>query len=287
MRRLIVSFLKYTMYIFLSLLLALAIRLFLCNFYVVPSDSMEPVILPGDFILTDKWTYGGRIFTNLKIVDNDDLPMVRVPGFRNIRRNDVVVFNFPYRDGWDTIRMNFEKVFVKRCIGLPGDSLSAINGFYHVSVLEDTLGYIPGQKQFASYRSTLDSVIIRAEAFDESHNWDVFDFGPFYIPVAGRTVALTPDNFKLYRKLIVYETGAAIRLEADSSVFINDKRRHDYTFQTNWYFVAGDKALNSQDSRYLGLIPEDYIIGRASLVLTSKDKFTGRRRWSRLLKPIK
>ena len=50
--------------------------------------------------------------------------------------------DFPYRDGWDTIRMNFEKIFVERCIGLPGDSLSAINGFYHVSDLEDTLGYL-------------------------------------------------------------------------------------------------------------------------------------------------
>jgi signal peptidase I len=285
MLKLLKSILKYILYIILSLLLALVIRLFTCNFYVVPSDSMEPAILPGDFILANKLTYGARIFTGLKFDRNSDPPMIHVPGFRNIRRNDVVVFNFPYRHKWDTIRMNLEKIMVKRCIGLPGDSISAIGGFYHISGLSDTLGYIPGQKQMLRHRSTLDSSILRAFAFDQSFHWDVFDFGPFYIPAAGRTIALTPENFKLYRKQIVYETGAVIRRK-DSSVYINDFPATHYTFRSNWYFIAGDRVMNSQDSRYIGLIPEAYIIGRASRVMTSKDTYTGRRRWNRFFKRI-
>ena len=279
------SGLKYALYIFLSLLLALIIRLFTCNFYVVPSDSMEPAILPGDFILANKMTYGARIFTGLKFDRNSDPPMKHVPVFRRIRRNDVIVFNFPYRYGWDTIRMNLEQIMVKRCIGLPGDRLSAIDGFYHVSGLVDTLGYIPGQKQLVCNRSMLDSVIIRAFAFDQSFHWDVFDFGPFYIPSAGTNIILTPADFKLYHKQIVYETRAIVRLE-DSLVYINDTIRHNYTFRSNWYFVAGDKAMNSQDSRYIGLVPEAYIIGRASRVMSSKDPYTGKRRWNRFLKRI-
>ena len=286
MRRIIISVLKYILLVVLSLMLAFLIRLFLCNFYVVPSDSMEPAILPGDFILTNKWTYGARIFTSLKFDKESDLPMVHIPGLRQIRRNDVVVFNFPYRYAKDTIRMNLEKIFVKRCIGLPGDSLSAIGGFYHVSGLADTLGNIPEQKQLVRHRLTLDSVIIRATAFDKSFQWDVFDFGPFYIPVTGTTIALTPENFKLYHKQIVYETRAVIRME-DSLVYINDTLRQEYTFRTNWYFIAGDKAMNSQDSRYIGLIPETYIIGRASLVLTSKDRIMEKRRWGRFFKIIR
>jgi len=247
---------------------------------------MESTLLPGDFILTDKWTYGARIFIGLKFDRNSDPPMVHVPGFRHIQRNDVVVFNFPYRYGWDTIRMNLEKIFVKRCIGLPGDSVSAIGGLYHISGLVDTFGYIPEQKRMIRYRSTLDSVIIRAVAFDKSFHWDVFDFGPFYIPAAGSTIALTPENYKLYHKQIVYETGATIR-KNDSLVSINDMPATHYTFRSNWYFVAGDKTMNSQDSRYIGLIPEAYMIGKASMVLTSKDRNSGKRRWNRIMKRIK
>jgi signal peptidase I len=247
---------------------------------------MEPGIVPGDFILADKLTYGARIFTGLKFNRNSDPPMVHVPGLRCIQRNDVVVFNFPYRYGWDTIRMNLEKIIVKRCIGLPGDSISAIGGFYHVSGLADTLGYIPEQKFMAQNRFNLDPVILRAVAFAPSFHWDVVNFGPFYIPAAGATIALTPENFKLYRKQIVYETRAVVSRKG-SSVFINDTLRHDYTFRSNWYFMAGDKVMNSQDSRYIGLIPEAYIIGKASMVLTSKDMDTGKRRWNRTFKGIR
>ena len=277
--------LKFVLYVVLSLGLAVVIRVFLCNFYVIPSDSMEPGIIAGDFILADKWTYGGRIFTGLKFDKDSDPPMVRVPGFRSLRRNDVVVFNFPYRYGWDTIRMNLETILVKRCIGLPGDSISAVEGFYHITGMTDTLGYIPDQKQLVCHRATLDSNIIRAAAFDQSLHWDIFDFGPFYIPAKGETIALTPENYKLYRKQIVYETRSVVGME-DSLVYISDTLRQHYTFRSNWYFVAGDKVMNSQDSRYIGLIPEDYIIGRASIVLTSKDRYTGKRRWNRMFKTI-
>ena len=285
MRRLIKSILIYILYLVLALVLALVIRLFLCNFYVVPTDSMEPTILPGDFILADKWTYGARIFTGLKFDRDTDPPMIHVPGFRRIHRNDVVVFNFPYRYGRDTIRMNLEKIFVKRCIGLPGDSVSIIDGFYHIAGLADTLGYIPEQKRFMRHRSTLDSIVFRAVAFEASFHWDIVNFGPYYVPVAGKTIPLTADNLKLYHKQIVYETHAVIRRE-DSLVYIGDTLMYDYTFQTNWYFMAGDQVMNSQDSRYIGLIPEAYMIGRASFVLTSKDRNTGKRRWNRILKQI-
>ncbi len=287
MYRIIRSVIKYLLYIILLLLLlVLVIRLFLCNFYVVPSDSMEPAILPGDFILANKYTYGARIFTGLKFNRNTDPSMIHMPGFRHIQRNDVVVFNFPYRHNWDTVCMNLEKTFVKRCIGLPGDSLSVVGGFYHVAGSIDTLGYIPGQKQLVQNRSTVDSAILRAVAFDQSFHWDVFDFGPFYIPSAGKIIALTPENFKLYRKHIVYETRAVIHL-VDSLVYINDTLRHDYTFRSNWYFMAGDKVIDSQDSRYIGLIPEAYFIGLASRVMSSKDMYTGKRRWNRMFKRIK
>ena len=286
LRSILKSFFKYTLYLAISLLLALLIRLFVCNFYVVPSDSMEPEILPGDFILANKLTYGARIFTSLKFDRNSDPQLKRVSGFRSIRRNDVVVFNFPYRYNWDTIRMNLESIFVKRCIGLPGDSVSTVGGYYHISGIAGAVGYLPGQELMIHFYHTLDSTILRPYPFDSTLNWELKDFGPLYVPAAGTTIKLTPQNFIRYKQQMVYETDAEIRKE-DTLVFINNHLATHYTFCNNWYFMAGDKAINSQDSRYIGFIPEAYIIGRASRVMTSKDPYTGKRRWNRTLKKIK
>ncbi len=285
------SIFKFFLYLVISLLLALFIRLFLCNFYRVPSDSMAPVVLSGDFILADKWTYGARIFTSLKFNKYNDPPMVRTPGFRDVKRGDVVVFNFPYRqyhEAWDTIRMNLGLFFVKRCIGLPGDSLSVVDGYYRIAGLTDTVGNIVEQKHLARYRFDwgMDSAVYRTFPYDNFIDWNIRNFGPLYIPAAGTTIALTPRNFKLYHKQIVYESGMSIRLK-DSAVYVNDTLADHYTFRRNWYFMAGDNIMNSQDSRYIGIIPEDYIIGKASMVLSSKDMDTEKRRWKRFLKRIK
>jgi len=279
--------LRYLLYAIIALLLALSIRVFLFNFYMVPGDSMEPTILPGDFILADKWTYGARIFTNLKFDSDSDPPVKRVSGLRSIQRNDVVVFNSIYRRGWDTILMNMEQVMVKRCIGIPGDSISIVDSYYRVAGITDTLGYVPGQRLLERSRSSLDSVIVRTIPGDTVlFHWDVHNLGPLLIPASGTTITLTPENFILYQKQIAYETRASVYMK-DLSVFINDTLRHTYTFRSNWYFVAGDKAVNSQDSRYTGLIPENYIIGRASFIITSTDSSLGKQRWQRTFKRIK
>jgi signal peptidase I len=74
---------------------------------------------------------------------------------------------------------------------------------------------------------------------------------------------------------------------SDSLVYINDTLAYEYTFRHNWYFMAGDNVMNSQDSRYIGLVPDDYIVGRASMIMSAKDRYTGKRRWNRMLKRIK
>ena len=286
MKRIIIITLKYSLYFVTSVMLALIIRLFLCNFYVVPSYSMEPTILPGDFILTEKVSYGARIITGLKFDRNSDPTMIRIPGVRKMRRNDVVVFNSPYRYEWDSIRMNLEQIFVKRCIGIPGDSLSIVGGYYRIAGFNDTLGYIAEQKRLSRFYHSIDSINMRTFPFDNTINWNIINFGPLYVPAVGTTIELTPKNFKLYRQLIIFETGDVVWHD-DSLVYINDTVRHYYTFRSNWYFFAGDNVLNSQDSRYFGLIPEDYIIGRASIVLTSKERYSNKRRWYRFMKRIK
>src|SRR5690606_36174718 len=103
----------------------------------IPSQSMERTMLPGDFVFINKWSYGARIpMTPLAIpfmhqnlpfsnktpayLDWIRLPFYRIPGFSDIARNDVVVFNYPM----ETERpVDKRSLFVKRCIALPGDTL--------------------------------------------------------------------------------------------------------------------------------------------------------------------
>lgn len=61
---------------------------------------------------------------------------------------------------------------------------------------------------------------------------------------------------------------------------------YTYCFKENYYFVAGDKVMNSQDSRYWGLLPEPLIVGKAARIWKSVDKETDQIRWDRIWKRI-
>lgn len=59
-----------------------------------------------------------------------------------------------------------------------------------------------------------------------------------------------------------------------------------YRLRKNYYFMAGDNGMNSQDSRYWGMLPEEYIVGKAWIIWKSVDPYTDKFRWDRFLKVI-
>ena len=123
--------------------------------------------------------------------------------------------------------------------------------------------------------------------FDLVHyRWNIKDFGPLFVPAAGSTLALDTLNYLLYKKLIEYETDKTLSVE-NASVYLDNEIINEYTFKMNYYFMAGDYIFDSQDSRYWGLLPEDCIVGKAVIIVRSKDLNTGKIRWGRFLKRIK
>lgn len=133
--------------------------------FVIPTSSLEKTLLVGDYLLVSKFHYGAR--TPLTTVGTPmlhdsipkahvksysswpQLPYFRLPGFQKIERNDIVVFSWPVdtlidiRPGhmYGSVRKPIDKKsnYVKRCVGLPGDSLSVRDGYVYINGVKNEL----------------------------------------------------------------------------------------------------------------------------------------------------
>ncbi|MCC8172925.1 MAG: signal peptidase I [Odoribacter sp.] len=282
--------LKFIFHCFLHLLIAIAIavflRLFVIGSFKIPTPSMEPTILPGDYILVNKLIPGPRFFKNYDFLSTGERPKIkRLKGIKGIQRNDIVVFNFPYSNPY-CLQLDLNGYYVKRCIGLPGDTLSIECGFYRIKGVTGTLGFVEEQKDIARLKpSDFPSDIYPCYPYDPEMNWNIQNFGPLYVPAKGDCMKLTPQNFKLYKNLMEYETGKTVYQRAEN-VFMGNILMTHYIFQTNYYFIAGDLIRDSRDSRYWGLLPKDHIVGKAIWIWKSEDMHTGKLRRDRFFKAI-
>ena len=90
---------------------------------------------------------------------------------------------------------------------------------------------------------------------------------------------------KLYRKLIEWEQKKPL-VRKENKVYLGDSLIKEYRFEENYYFVGGDNMEYSEDSRYWGVLPEPYIVGVATRIWKSVDKFTEKIRWDRVMKKV-
>jgi signal peptidase I len=122
--------------------------------------------------------------------------------------------------------------------------------------------------------------------WNKKMGWTVKEFGPLPVPAKGQVVKMDSVSWLLYRQLVGWEQKSRLRIDEVGNVSLNDSVIHEYRFCENYYFVAGDKVENSQDSRYWGLLPEPFIVGRAWMVWKSVDVDRGKVRWHRIFKGI-
>jgi signal peptidase I len=116
-----------------------------------------------------------------------------------------------------------------------------------------------------------------------TESWTVDDYGPMWIPKKGATIQLTADNVLRYKRCIAVYEGNKFE-KKDGGYFINDKPATSYTFKMNYYWMMGDNRHNSLDSRFWGFVPEDHIVGKASLIWFS---YNNGPRWNRIFMKIK
>lgn len=271
------------------LLLLIVLQLLFVTSFKIPSDSMEPALLTGDYILVDKCSGGARLFDVFAALEKKEVKIHRMPGWRDFKRNDVLVFNFPYPQRWDSIVFDVMSYYVKRCIAVPGDTLEIKNAHYAVRGLEQGLGNVSAQdglqRIIESGRVEEMGIVMKSYPNREEMCWDIKEFGPFYIPGKGSVVDMNFQNKLLYSNAIEWEQKKRLSMKGDS-VLLGDSVIRHYRFQENYYFVSGDKMANSRDSRYWGLLPEPFIVGRVARIWKSLDALNGGMRWDRVMKKV-
>ncbi len=263
------------------------LKIFFVSSFKIPTDSMSPEIIPGDYIFVNKLAYGARLFDVFAALSGEKVTIYRVPGYTGINRNDVIVFHFPHPKIWGKIEMNMMKYYVKRCIGIPGDTVSIVNGMYQVNDTIKNLGDVLNQRylKIEDVQGLKEKKLFYSYPEKTFLNWTIKNFGPLYIPKKGDIIKLDKRNILLYKKNIEWEMQQNLVLQNDT-LWHKQTPLIQYTFKHNYYFMAGDKVLNSQDSRYWGILPEDFIVGKAWFIWKSKNIATNEWRWKRFFKRI-
>jgi signal peptidase I len=302
---------------------AIILRTFFFGAYRIPTPSMEKTLLTGDFLIVSKLAYGPRTPMTLSVpfteiyVPGVDIPWFRIPGYTDIERNDIVVFNYPI----DVAPISMKTNYIKRAVGMPGDQLRLedkvlfVNGepseqfdtmmmHYRVQVRE-RIRLSPAKVREAGGRivqsgngvhiinmtsevaSTVEGwgEVTSVEPFVLPETFDEFSRRPFNfsrgfmnhdnmeaftVPRAGEQITLTDDNWHVYQDILQRYERNTVQKNGNQFI-INGEETNQYTIQKDYYFVMGDNRDDSEDSRYWGFVPDDHIVGKASLIYFSWD----------------
>jgi len=232
-------------------LVVLVLRSFVFEPFRIPSDSMMPTLLDGDFIIVNKYAYGLRLpVVNRKVVPTGEP-----------QRGDVVVFRYPADPSIN---------YIKRLVGLPGD---------HVQVRNDRL-IINGQPVETLDKGLYDDGCYQGMRLGEEHIGE-HNHNIMFCPTPG-DIAVEPlpgCNRQQSRSYVCVEpeyVGLPDRGDTD-----------DLVVPPNSYLMIGDNRDNSQDGRYFGFVPEDHLVGKATRIWFNWDlQRKGGPVWSRIGKPI-
>ena len=368
-----------------AIVVATLVHTYVIQPYTIPSSSLEKSLLIGDFLFVSKFHYGARvpmttvaapmvhdtlplIHTKSYLYDDNNpeswenklqLPYFRFPGFQTIKNNDIVVFNWPrdtlfhmYKPADRRYSKPIDKKtnYVKRCVGIAGDSLQIKNGIVFINGKELILP--ERAKPQYSYKVTYDgktdidfeyilkdmnvtdgagfmseakdTLFIQALTFENAermksipgitsvtrvikkgpedgvfpdfqdgkpsltNNWSCDNFGPIYIPKAGKKVALNLKSLPFYKIIISEYEGNNLKV-VGNDIYVNNKIATTYTFKQNYYWMMGDNRHNSLDARYFGYTPEDHIVGKPIFIWMSWDtngKGIHKIRWERLFTTV-
>jgi signal peptidase I len=229
--------------IFGAILIALFLRSFGYEPFNIPSESMMPRLLVGDYLFVSKWPYGYSRYSlplGLPLFDGRVLDSQPAPG-------EIVVFKTPADNRTD---------FIKRVIGMPGDVIRMKDGVLHINgeavrkerVADLVVPVTPNSDCRGSYtRPSFRAVNAQGEAV---------------------------CHYPRYRETL--PNGASYYI-LDQIPYASGDDTGVYVVPQGHYFMMGDNRDDSADSRYavaqdgIGFVPHENLVGRASVMFFSTD----------------
>lgn len=237
---------EYAEALITALLVAFVIRSFVIEAFKIPSGSMIPTLVIGDHIFVNKFTYGLRI----------PLTKKRIVTFRQPERGEPIVFIYPVDESKD---------FIKRVIGIPGDTVKIQGDAVYVNevlIPRDVIEIMPDDRGKPTKLQILSEAVameMKAKALPVFPEWDRFDY---YVERGGENSYLVQFD----ERLSYYD--------------------REFEIPKDHLFVMGDNRDNSADSREWGLVPMENVKGKAMFVWLSLDYEKKRIRWRRFGKWI-
>ncbi|MCL2474197.1 MAG: signal peptidase I [Alphaproteobacteria bacterium] len=240
-----------------ALLFALVLRTFAYESFNIPSASMVPNLLIGDFLFVSKYSYGyGSKGTFFGLI-----PFKGRLGGEPPQRGDVIVFKLPKDPRID---------YIKRLVGLPGDTIQVKSGVLHINGLPVDITRVEGFEKLLNLT-------------DDDARLNLTDRKTGKIAPSGYFIELLPEGIS-----------HIIRKEDKGSSLDNTEL---FIVPEGHYFFMGDNRDQSQDSRtpMVGFVPEENLVGKAKIIFFSLRndtrfwevwKWYSDVRWGRLFKKI-
>jgi len=255
---------KFLKILILVALIALIIKAFAIDAFQIPSISMENTLMPGDFILANKFAY--HISTPHEIPFADlPIPQYKLFEIGKPEINDVVIFEFPR--GFESDSLRGGSKYVKRLIAGPHDTLKITDG--HIFVNGKTIE-LPETFKTLKYEEK-DSWIQDEIIYPPGAKWNRVSYGPIIIPAKGDTIKIAPENFERFQSIIVMDHGERSLLVEGTLVTLDGRAIFEYVLTQDHYFVIGDNFEASMDSRHFGFITDKMIVGEALFIYWSFD----------------
>jgi signal peptidase I len=254
--------------------LFLIINNFVVASFLVPTGSMENEVMTGELLFVNKFIYGGTSPRNLQQFDvivriltlnqlglpNMPFPWFRLPAIRDVKRGDVIVFEFPgYRDDVKPEEFQF---YLKRCVGIAGDTLQIKDRIVYVNSQ-----MLPIPRNIKYEMDFIDPERDRMNTFPKNSGWTKDNYGPIIIPKKGMVIPLTLENFSGWQIFIKREGHTAVT--SGETILIDGKPAASYTVEQDYLFGMGDNRNNSLDGRYWGFIPKENLVGTPMIVYWS------------------
>lgn len=185
--------------------------------------------------------------------------------------------------------MNMGVYYMKRCIAVPGDTVELRECRYLINGCPVRVGVDSKQQEILDFldryadkpEMIAQSIVLRAFHNDSAVDWTIRNMGPIIVPQKGTVIQLDTISAIVYKNYIEWESGSPLSNDA-TGIRLGDSIVANYEFWKDYCFVAGDNAFNSQDSRYFGLVPIEYVVGKASFIWQSINPIIGNHRWDRM-----